>query len=180
MSDVRRVVTLMPGGQAIVVLDLEDAGGGIVCERDTWKITPPVSRPRSVSSERPYQGATTVGLAHDNGAVGATWRVKSPNGSADEAIGRWSSFISACNSAAVGRHIEWRPDGASSSRFYGVRGPATWNLTYSWVQFSQLQSISVEAQWPVGPLALLPQMDVFDDFSLPTAGDYRFDDGSFA
>lgn len=180
MSDVRRVVTLMPGGQAVEVLDLEDHAGGIYAERDTWKVIPPASRPRMATSERRYAGATTVGQAHDNGAVGGTWRVTSPNGNADDAIRRWTTFLNACDSAAAGRHIEWRPDGATSSRFYEIRGPASWTPTYSWVQFSQLQAVSVEAMWPVAPLALLAPMDIFDDFSLATESDYTFDDGAFA
>lgn len=180
MSDtIRRVVTLLPGGQALEVLDLEDPGGGIVAERDTWKVTGPATRPRLVTSERRYAGGVTVGEAHDNGSVGGTWRVKTVGGDADDAIARWSSFIAACDGAAVGRHIEWRPDGATRSTFYEVRGSATWTPTYSSVQFGQVKSITIEAAWPVAPLALLAPMDVFDDFTTASESDYTFDEGAF-
>lgn len=181
MTDIRRIVTILqPSGFPLEVLSLEDQAGGIFAERDTWKFTPPSSRPRVVASERRYAGARTVGQAHDNASVGGNWRVLARDGSADRAMSRWGTFLAACDSAAVGRYIEWRPDGATRSTFYEVRGPATWDATYSWVQFSQLQAITITAQWPVAPLPELAPMDVFDDFSNPSETDWTFDAGSFA
>lgn len=181
MTEVRRIVSLLqPSGFALEILNLQDPTGGIVAERDTWKFTPPPSRLRSVSSERRYQGSRPVGQAHDNATLGATFRVTAPSGNADDALRRWGAFIAACDSAGVGRHIEWRPDGATHSTFHEIRGPAAWDPVYSWVQFNQVRSISIAAAWPVAPLPLLAPMDVFDDFSQATESDYSFDAGSFA
>jgi hypothetical protein len=53
-----------------------------------------------------------------------------------------------------GLYLEWRPDGATNSVFYEVRGPATWKPNYRWVQFAGIHSLTCEIQVPVAPLAV--------------------------
>jgi hypothetical protein len=133
------------------VLDLENAPAyqGVA---DTWQVTPPPRKPQLAVDERRYGGARTVGETHDNGAV--AWTTLVGGASADASLVNLQALLAQLEQVAPGLYLEWRPDGATNSVFYEVRGPATWKPNYRWVQFAGIHSLTCEIQVPVAPLAV--------------------------
>jgi hypothetical protein len=76
--------------------------------------------------------------------------------------------------------IEWRPDGASVSIYYRLRGPATFGLSYSWAKFTSANYLPVDIAFPVAPTGEGGPYDIFDDFSTDTIaiGDWVKDRGT--
>jgi hypothetical protein len=181
MADILRVVELSTGGRPSTVLDLEQVdlpGGVILKERDSFQVNPPAKRPRQVQYSQRFGGQRTVGEAHDNGAIAATWAVK--GASADLALQNAEQLLDTIDDAVLQRqrYIQFRPDGATRDALYEIRGPGTWTPKYQWARFSQVDALSIEASWPVAPYALGLPLDIYDDFSVDSIGDYTFDQGA--
>jgi hypothetical protein len=100
-----------------------------------------------------------------------------PGDTADQAVARWSTTIQALEEAQKDYFIEWRPQGQTKSVFYEVRGPATWQAKYRWIEFATNQSLVAEVSWPIGPLGRGTPVTVSaisvtgpSTFSLPSYG----------
>lgn len=175
MADLTRIVTLSAGGRPVVALDIEN-GSTYQKVRDSFKITPGTKKPLMASLGRRYAGSKPVGETHDNGAVSASWLIS--GSTADIAMQNAEAFLAQLDNIDAGRYLEWRPDGATYSVLFELRGSATWQPNYSWVQFAGTQSLIVEVTFPVAPVARLLDMEIGDDFSVDSLSDYTYDSGA--
>jgi hypothetical protein len=163
--DRRRIVTLDSAGTATTVVDLANAGV-VQGVRDSFKVTMPQASPVMAKRQRRYGGARTVFETHDNGSISETLLVAGT--SADDCLANVSSVLSVLSSARTDLFYEWRPDGATSSVFYEVRGPAKIDPSYRWVEFAGAQVLPVSIEIPVAPLArLAPQTFAIASTDLP-------------
>lgn len=154
--DVRRFVRPNADWSTVTtVLDLETAPARQTV-RDTWTVTPPPRKPQQATDERRYGGSRPVGETHDNGSL--AWTTLVGGASANAAIDNMRALLAQLEQVQPGLYLEWRPDGASSSVFYEVRGPAVWKLSYTWAQFAAVYSLTCEVQLPVAPLAVSAPM----------------------
>lgn len=179
MADRLRIVERDGPRRPTVVMDLQD-GDGYRLTRDTFAITPPPPKVRSVQSGERYGGSHAVGSAHENAALGATWLVK--GATVDEALRRAEALVAQAESALSGpwRFIEWKSELASYPTYWQRRGPAAWAPTYKWVQMTQAHSWEFQVTWPVEPLGRWDPMDVYDDFAVDSRGDYTAGVGTAA
>lgn len=169
MSDQLQVVTFSRGGRPIVLFDLErvvsDVAGDVYREKDTFKVTPPEAQNVDTVLPGRFGGSQTVAQRHNNGQISARWTVK--GSTAQAALDNAEAFAVEMRKPLPGRYVRWKPDGVSYATYFPLRGPGTWTVDYSVVRFQQNYSMSVEASWPVAPLAEMDRMDIFDDFSVP-------------
>jgi hypothetical protein len=175
MSDTLRLVMFSPGGRPVVVRDLEN-GSTYMKYRDSFAIAPPPRRQQMAALSRRYGGSRAVGELHDNGTIG--WTALVTGGTPDVALANVEGLVADWEVALGGRYIEFRPDGGSSSVFFEIRAPAEWTWKYAQPQFSGALSSIVECKVQVAPLARLAPMDVLDDFTVDSTGDYTFDSGT--
>ena len=181
MADVLRVVEFSAGGRPVEVLNLEQLGGAgnVTKEAGTFKFTAPQAKNVEARSPRRFGGSRTVAQSHENATIGARWLVKADTH--DEALDQIARLLEVCNHALSGRYVEFRPDGTSVSRstFSEVRGPATWDGDYKWVEFFQGRMALFALTFPVAPLPELHRMDIRDDYDDPTTlVDYTLAGGS--
>lgn len=151
MADRRRLVTLDSAGVATTVKDFEDSTI-VFSVRDSFDVKAATRKPVLAARGRRYAGARVVGESHDNGEI--SWQSLVKGATPDAVITNAEAFVAAVEQPRNDLYFEWRPDGATHSTFYEVRGPATWKLTYKWAQFQGALSMVVEFTIPVGPLAL--------------------------
>lgn len=175
MADRVRLVTFSAGGRPVVVRDLED-GADFRKVAESFAIAAPGKRQSMAGTNRRYGGSRQVGESHDNGAV--AWTAMVSGATADAALVNAEGLISDLEVALGGRYLEFRPDGATRSVFFEVRGTAEWTPKYKWREFAGAQLWVNDVKIPVAPLALLEPMDVRDDFSVDTGADYAFDSGA--
>jgi hypothetical protein len=149
MSDTRRIVTISSTGTVTVVKDLENAStyfavAGSFTVKSADRQTVMAANPRR------YAGQTAVAESHGNGAI--TWKAVVRGASPDLVIQNVEAMLAPLETP-VGQHFEWRPDGATNSTFYEIRGPGTYSLTYDWAQFTGGAGMVVDVAIPVAPLA---------------------------
>lgn len=172
-----RYVTLDVGGRPSVVLDLNDMTV-LAIARESFKATP-ASKSRLMSAaERRYGGSRQVGEITDNGMV--SWSTLVAGTTADTCIATLEGLLAQAEANPLPLLLEWRPDGASQSAYYDVRGTADWTSNYEWAQFAGAQSLIVEIAVPVAPLARGLPYDIFDGFDVDTRSDYTYDSGTAA
>lgn len=150
MADRRRIVRLNGGGSVTTVIDLED-GATYQSVRGSFNVTPGARRPTMAQSQRRYGGARQTGETHDNGEI--SWKMLVAGTTADLALANFDAAIGYLELATMDLFFEWRPDGATASRFYELRGPAVWKPEYEWAQFSGAKSFYGDIKLPVGPLS---------------------------
>lgn len=162
MADVLRLVFYDEQDQLVPLLDLEREVA-MYRQRGTFTVTPGPRQASLAAGEGRRAGARQVSERRDNGTVGATWTVK--GATADEALGNVEALLGEADSARIDRYLQWRPEGASRSVLYPIRGAATVEaLSYQWVEFAQTYAVGVQVSWPVAPWAEEPRMDMADDF----------------
>lgn len=174
MADLLRIVSFSNGGRPVVEADIEN-GTTFRKVRDSLKITAPAKKPVLSSAGRRYGGSRQVGETTDNGELKATWIVS--GATADVCLQNLGTLLVLCERATPGLFLEFRPDGATRSTFYELRGTASWDPDYKWAQFAGAMSLNVEIAFPVAPLGYLPRMDIADDFAVDSLSDYTFDAG---
>ena len=151
MADVFRIVTLDSAGAATTVADLNDETNiGLI--RDSLAISPSQRKTQFVDSSRRYGGGRAASETHDNGTVAASLLLSNATDTPDAAVAKWSLLISKLVEAQQDYFLAWKPDGASNTIYYEVRGPATWQAKYQWVTFAQNKSLIVDVSWAVSPL----------------------------
>lgn len=175
MADRLRIVNFSAGGRPQTIVDLND-GTNVTLIRDTLKVTPPQSTQQLADSQRRYGGGYIAAETHANGGFEAEWYVTDTT--ADAQLVRLEALLGILQQPAQGRYVEWRPEGATRSVFYEIRGPGQWEPTYRWIVYQQSKTIQLKAALVVGPLAEGSRMDVWDDFSVDSSGDYTYDSGS--
>lgn len=172
MADLLKLVTF-DGLKKRTILDLEQAGT-YVKQRDSFRVASGQLSRASVPVVGRYGGSLPSSEFRSNGTVGATWNVKGATG--DGAIANLQAFLLVLDSVAPGRYLEWRPDGATRSVYYEIRGSATWSNDYAWNAFSGALVIPVSASWEVAPLAFYDYMDV-ELYPIDSIADFTFDAG---
>jgi hypothetical protein len=177
MTELLRVITLDVGGRPSVVLDLNDMTNFSIV-RESFSVEPASKGQIMSSADRRYGGSHQVGETTDNGAV--SWSSLVSGGSADAALALVEQMISQLEANPAALLLEWRPDGASQSSLYDIRGTAAIKNKYLWVQFSGTQSWAFELSIPVAPLARGLPMDILDVFAVDTRSDYTYDSGAQA
>jgi hypothetical protein len=168
MSDLLRVVTLSAGGRPIVVQDLEN-GSTFAKGRGTLQVQQGQRKQQQAGPSRRNAGTRAIGESQDNATVQWTSLVSGAN-VADQTCANADQMIAVFENWAPGMLLEFRPDGASRSTFFDVRGPAVWQPKYDWAQFAGARSLEVDVQVPVAPVALLAPCDILDDFSVNSFG----------
>jgi hypothetical protein len=150
MADRRRIVTISPVGTVTLVKDLEDATS-YFSVKDSWEAAPGKRKTVYAKRTRRYAGGVAAAESHENGTV--KWKMLVTGASADLVNQNVESALNVLERGTLDTYLEWRPDGATYSTYYEIRGPADWNLTYSWVQYAGAQVMIVDVSLPVGPLA---------------------------
>jgi len=92
-----------------------------------------------------------VSESHENGAI--TWKALVKATTEDNCNLAVEALLGVLETARLDLFFEWRPDGATSSVFYEIRGPAKWQPEYKQMQYQGAKSMMVDIEIPVGPLA---------------------------
>ena len=148
--DRRRIVTLAADGTPTTVKDLDDEVN-FFSVADSFTVKAPERRTVMAQRQRRYGGATAASESHGNGAVG--WKVLVKATTADNCNLAVEAMLGALETGRLDYFFEWRPDGATSSVFFEIRGPAKYQSDYSPRQYQGAQSMVVDIEIPVGPLA---------------------------
>src|SRR4051812_8359774 len=151
MSELLKVTTLnAASGTATVLLDLNDITNRYIV-RGSFNVHPPERQTAYGQRSRRYAGAYAVGESHNNGGISFQLAIKGTT--ADAVIVAAEAVAAVFEASAADRYLEWRPDGATNSTYYEIRGPASYNLTYEWELFTSSRMMRVDFNVPVGPLA---------------------------
>lgn len=175
MPDIARIGSFSNGGRFVTELDVND-GTTYAFLRDTFKISAPNVKQNIASSERRYGGGMVASETHDNGTIEAEWYVK--GATSDASIAAQETLLRKLSDTTSDRYFEWRPDGASRSVYYELRGPGNFEPMYRWIEFGSSKTIHVKGTFNVAPLALGAPMDIYDDFSINSISDYTFTAGA--
>lgn len=171
-----RIVTFSAGGRPQVVLDLND-GVTYAFLRDTLDFGAPQRNQSWSSSPLRYAGQRLAGESHSNATVEAEWYIGT-GASADGALAALDTLFAQIESLAPGRYLEVRLQGATTSTYYEIRGPAPWDFMYRWIEFQGTKKLHIKAGWSIAPLGEGERMEVFDDFAVDSIADYTFDAGA--
>jgi hypothetical protein len=161
---------------ASVTADLNT--GGIQIVRDTFKSQAPPRNGLYSDSARRYGGSRQTAETHANGTL--TVNLYTNATTADAAVNQWESLLGTIESGGqIDYFIKWKPEGATNATFYEVRGAASWQANYRWIEFSQNKSVVFDVAWPVAPLAWGPAITFSSSsaaypatLAIPTASGY--------
>lgn len=171
-----RVVTFSSGGRPITRLDLND-DVNYALERDTLKFDAPERQQQWSESLQRYGGAELTQESHKNGQLSASWYI-SGGGVADTALQRMETLMVELESLDQGRYIEWRPDGATHSTYFPIKGPSAWEFLYRWIEFQAVKTLHLKAGWTIAPLGEGERMTIGDPFDVNSLTDYSALTGS--
>jgi hypothetical protein len=170
MSDVMRVVRFAPGGQPVVLFDLNTSEyDGIFRKRDSFRFTPGQRRTEEATSDASYAGSWITVGGHSNASVASSFVLRGSDPS--ESAGRLEEFLAALDQTVVGArraYIEWRAESLPYSSFYEIRGPAAAQPNYNNRAWLGRSMIEVEVTWPVAPLAQGHPMSVTETWDAPS------------
>lgn len=151
MADIRKLVSIDAAGTVTVIKDLEVAGS-YQAVRDSFQVKAPDRQTSWSGPSRRYAGRVAVNEAHENAVI--SWKVLVSGATADACLQNIEAMVAQIEPLySPGLFIEWRPDGATNSTYFDVRGPAKWQTEYSWAQFTGARSMLVSVEIPVAPLA---------------------------
>ncbi len=155
-----------PGSYATTIKDLE-VSQTYNAIRGTFQIQ---AAPRNTSMSGPakrYAGTTAVNETHGNATI--SWEAWVQGTTYDLVCQNVESMLAAVEPLYTpGLHLEWRPNGATYSTFFEVRGPATWQPQYKSEQFAGGKAMRVTVQIPVAPLAKgLASFQTITSFTAP-------------
>lgn len=173
--DTLKIVSFSKGGRPITALDIE-VSDTYEKVRDSLEIKPGEKKPIVAHTARRWGGGRQAAETHENGTLKANWLIKGLT--ADSCLAALEAFLGEIEDAAPGKYIEFKPDGATYPVYYELRGTAVWTPAYRWVQFTGALSLNAEITFPIAPLAMLPRMDIGDDFAVDSTGDYTYDSGA--
>lgn len=138
------------GQYATVIKDLE-LSQTYNAIRGTFAIQPPSRNTVSSGPSRRYAGTTAISETHGNGTI--SWDAWVQGTTYDLVCQNVENMIAAVEPLGTpGLHLEWRPNGATYSTFYEIRGPANWVPQYRSEQFAGGKAMKVQVQIPVAPL----------------------------
>jgi hypothetical protein len=177
MSEILRYVSLDVGGRPSVLLDLNDMSN-FAMVRESFQVVFGQGGKQAVMSpaDRRYGGERQHGEITPNGQL--TWSALVMGATADATIATVESMLAQLEANPRELLLEWRPDGASQSSLFEVRGTASWECKYLWAQFAGAKSMVFNVSVPVAPLARGLPMDILDVFAVDTRGDYTYEAGA--
>ena len=150
MADRRRIVTITPAGAVATVKDLED-GTSYFSVRDSFEVTSSPRKTVFAQRTRRYGGGQAASESHENAVV--KWKMMVAGSTADNVNANVESALGVLERATLDTFLEWRPEGAGTSTYFEIRGPASWQLSYQWVQYVGTKTMIVDVSVPVAPLA---------------------------
>lgn len=155
--DTLRLGTFTSAGTFTVALDVND-GAGYQIVRDTLAISPSSPTPIMSKDTRRYGGSRVVNVMHDNGSFEAEWYLQ--GATPDASLALWDAFVAILESADGRKdyYLQWKPDGATHSVYYDVRG-FQWDPMYRWIEFAGTRTLHVKVAIAVAPLALGDPID---------------------
>ncbi len=161
MADRRRLVSKSDiTGTVTLIRDWEDSST-VFSVKDSWTVTPGQRKTTMAESQRRYGGSIPAGETHGNGEI--SWSMLIKGATADACLATAEAVLSDLEGLRVTRddlYVEWRPDGATNSVYYEIRGPASWSPDYKWAQFAGALSLVVTIKIPVAPLAEGAAIDI--------------------
>lgn len=120
--------------------------------RDTFKVTAPARNAQFSSANSRYGGAVQSSESLSNGTIAASLILN--GATATEAVDNWEFILSKIELGDTTQYyIKWQPESATNPVFYEVRGLASWQALYRWIEFQSNRSLVFEVSWPVAPLA---------------------------
>lgn len=164
MADLLRIVTIDETYSPVVQQDLENyATIGLAKVKDTFRVG---GATRSFTTSKVpgrFGGSYTQDDSMENGVVAATWLVK--GSTVDQALRRVEDMLAEAdipygNDQA---YIQWRPENATRTTYYALRGTPTYAPSYNIAQ-ARAGMVLVDISWPVAPLAEGLRMSWYDDF----------------
>lgn len=175
MPDRLRIVQPQWPKRPTVILDI--ASTSIQPVRDSFKVAPGKKQKRSVPQPTREGGSRVVGERLENATISVTLAIL--GASADNALALASSLLAALDQVVPGQFVEWRPDGASRSTYFEMRGTAEWDNQYRWVEFSGAKLLTVAVSFEVAPRGVGDLKDVLDDWTTDSlaAADWTVDAG---
>lgn len=150
MADRRRIVTITRAGVVSSLKDLED-GTSYFSVRDSFEVSGPSRKTVFAQRTRRYGGGQAASESHENAT--AKWKMMVAGTTADNVNANVESALGVLERATLDTFLEWRPEGAGTSTYFEIRGPASWQLTYQWVQYVGTKTMIVDVSVPVAPLA---------------------------
>jgi hypothetical protein len=147
-----------------MLADLENfASVGLSKIRDTFQVIPGQRTTTMSPVSSRYGGSQPSDDRKENGIIQASWLFVA--NSPDLVIQKINGVLAIAEDRAApgSAYVEWRPDGATRSAFYELRGPSTWTPQYKWQQ-AHIGQVQVDMQWPVAPLAEDLRLSWWDDF----------------
>lgn len=145
---------------------------------ETLTFSPPQANPIEAQNQRRFGGSVAVGETHPNGQITAEFYITGDT--QDAATALYETVMAALFTYTPGRYLEWRPDGASRSVYFELRGPGTGAPLYRWVEMQALKTLHCSMQFSVSPLAEGDRMTLGEDFQSGTVidRDWIYDSGS--
>lgn len=174
MGDLLRIVRLPDPKRPVVLRDIADNVTYFPWRDPPIAITAPPEQAIRAQIERRYGGSRQVGAIHENASLARKIRIK--GATADACILALEAIIAETEDHA-GKYLEWRPDGATRSTYYELRGTATRDFEYAWATFAQGKALSTTLNFPIAPLSRGPALDIYDPFDVDSLADYTFDTG---
>ena len=142
------------GSLQSVVRNLEN-GSTFQSIRDSWKVNTAPRKTNWSRASRRYGGARAASEIHDeNGSV--EWQILVNGATADAALQNVEALLGDVESSQLDLYLEWKPEGATNTEYFEIRGPCEWSTDYKWAQFSGARSLIVSVRVPVAPLVLYP------------------------
>ena len=144
-------MTIHPtSGTITTVLDVDD-GVAFTMDRGTFNVTPGALKPIQADRQRRFGGSEQVGELQDNGTI--EWTANARGASSDASLTNLETLFSIIRGGRTDLFFEWRPENATNSTYYEVRGAATITPQYQWVMLAGSKLFKHTVQVPVAPLA---------------------------
>jgi hypothetical protein len=160
-----RLIYFGANGRPVTVRDLND-GANVAVIRDSLSFVPGQSNTQTSASGRRWEGAEVVSETRDNGVFECEFYVG--DGTSSDAAIDIAEAISAEFADTGGNYfIEWRPDGASHSRYSEIRCAQPPALKYRWVEWSGTKRLHMAVQVQIAPLAVGDQTWIYEDWARP-------------
>lgn len=177
MADRLRIVRLDPLLGRVILADLAAAPLGPI--RDSFKVTRPQKQRFPVATNTRWDGSQPAGETIENATLTATIACYGST-TADGALAAITTAIGTADQAGPDRYVEWRPDGATRSSYYELRGSADFQPNYSWASFSSAQFFAVDVSLPVAPYPFGDPLWFSEtwDADAVTSGDWILDAGT--
>lgn len=160
--DRARIVTFKKSGQPQVVMNLND-GVNYTFIRDHFKFVPPEKQQQFTTPSRRFGGARLVRETHDNAKLELGWIIDGSD--ADDCLRKWEDLLIQLDDVSVGRYLEWRPDGATRSSYFELRGSTDLEPIYRWIVFSQTHRIELNTTVAIAPLAEGDRLTISETFA---------------